>query len=311
MKIESLDDMERALASIRKDLEERKRDPASISQSLENCRRDWAAFLKTLAKRRAEPDVYDYLEMAKRVSSKAKKREYLEKAKALAPDNMEVLEYLYFLDAPKDPQTRLKIYEDLLKKGREFLVKDGMYEESKGHFGDVFETRPFMNVMVGYMELLIGYSMYGKAIEVGEEMLKLGPSDHQGIRYNLMSLYAFLGDKDRALKVAERYKEEASEGTCFLLPLAILYFKEGDFKKAGELVKRLKKNNKDFKAFVNLVVREEWGKIPTGGYDYAPDTLDELGMFFELLPGLMMDNSAFFQWAKEQMIVHRKPKTKK
>lgn len=150
MKIESLDDMERALASIRKDLEERKRDPASISQSLENCRRDWEAFLKTLAKRRAEPDVYDYLEMAKRVSSKAKKREYLEKAKALAPDNMEVLEYLYFLDASEDPEVRLKIYEKLLKKGREDLESVGLYEECTGHFWDILETRSYMRVMASY-----------------------------------------------------------------------------------------------------------------------------------------------------------------
>ncbi len=257
------------------------------------------------------PDVYDYLELADQATTKKKKREYLEKAKEIAPDDLDVLLQLLLLDQPKNPVECLKTYEELLAKGKADLMKDGTYSESRGMFWGVFETRPYMRVMGNYMDVLTRYGMFSKAVSVGQEMMKLCTNDNLGIRYKLMCLYTRLEDKSHALKLARQFKEELSYSTRFLLPLAILSFKLGDFDKAKEYVMTLKEENPDFKKFVTLVVWKHWFKIPSSGYAYQPGTMEELVIVMEDPTDLVYDNFTFFTWAKALMVVRRKPQGKK
>ena len=149
MKITSFDDLDRELGAISKMAKQKDVNVDEVNRLLAEYERAWNEFLKELAEAR-QTDEYDYLELADRALSKKKKREYLEKVREIAPNALDVLHELYFLDAPEDPEVRLKIYEKLLKKGREDLESVGLYEECTGHFWDILETRSYMRVMASY-----------------------------------------------------------------------------------------------------------------------------------------------------------------
>lgn len=84
----------------------------------------------------------------------------------------------------------IEAMEKAVASGRKELGEK-CFEEDKGYFWGLLETRPFMRAM---MQLAGGYRQMGKrhfdkTIEIFEEMLELNPNDNQGVRYILIDCY--------------------------------------------------------------------------------------------------------------------------
>lgn len=255
-------------------------------------------------------DVYDYLDLASQARRKRDKRAYLAKAAALEPDNVNVKLEQARLES-NSPLAFVRALEPLIEAEEKHLKDERIYQRSKGDFWLVVETRPYMNLLCEYMTNLIGCGVTNKAIAVGEEMLRLCQTDNLGVRFILMPLYAQVCNEMKALRLCKRMHEE--NRAFYLLPLALLYFKLGNWPKAKDYLKKLKANYPDTKKFFRAVKKDDTYFL-TKHHDplgYIPGDTSELVAAYEDNLYVYIREPYFFDWADEALIVHRKKSSEK
>ncbi len=134
-----------------------------------------------------------------------------------------------------------KIYEQFKKFMEEYPTEemseseirkliDEFERQYNEEFWEIVETRPYMRIKQSYAEILAENGMMKKAVKEYEEILKLNENDNLGVRFRLMSLYAFFEDEENALKLYKKYNGQNS--VQMLLPISVLYFKKGEFTKS-------------------------------------------------------------------------------
>lgn len=238
----------------------------------------------------------DYLELAEGATSKKKKQEYLSKALELEPDNLDAARMAAELNTKK-PEDLLQKLSTLIEKGNALMEKGGYFRDCMGEFWGMLETRPYMRLRDSYLELLIQCGMMRKAVDEAEEMLKLSTNDNLGVRYTLMHLYAYLENEDGALALHKKY--DKFEESQMLLPLAVLYYKRGNFELSIQYLQRLNKANKDTKKFLNAIANERAEAFleHLSPYGYQPFTIEELIQEY-LENHYLFDGVAhFYDWA--------------
>ncbi|MDR2897988.1 MAG: tetratricopeptide repeat protein [Spirochaetaceae bacterium] len=149
-------------------------------------------------------------------SSSATRKRLANKALAIDPYCTDAYNVLAF-EYRSNPKKR-EYYEKALKS---FYLRNDkhFFEENKGHFWGILETRPFMRAMEGYGEVLREEGDIVKAIEIYEYLLELNPNDNQGIRYGLLNWYLSIDYLEKAKKLMETYDED----TAFMLFNSLLY----------------------------------------------------------------------------------------
>ena len=245
----------------------------------------------------------DYMELAENVSAKKKKLEYLSKALELEPDNLDASRMMAEASAKK-PEELLDTLFALLEKGDSLMERDGYFQDGMGEFWGILETRPYMRLRHSYFELLTQCGMMSKAINEGKRLLELCENDNLGIRYELMHLYAYFENEDDALALHKKY--DRYEESQMLLPLAVLYYKKGNFERSIEYLRRLAKVNKDAKRFFRIMSKNGPDELlgEMGLYGYRPFTIEELIEEYLTNRHLFDSASYFFDWAYRNM---RKP----
>lgn len=110
------------------------------------------------------------------------------------------------------------------------------FDEYTGQFWGLLETRPFMRALaeLGRINRELG------ALEIAAshfaEMLRLNPTDDQGIRYELLATLLEMGDTEAASALLQDYRDE--ESTPFAYGAALAAFqREGDSAAARSLLK--------------------------------------------------------------------------
>ena len=73
-----------------------------------------------------------------------------------------------------------------------------------------------------------------------EEILNLCESDNVGIRYTLIGLYCTLEKFEECEKLYKKFKEYSA---FMFFPMAIMYFKKGDYKKSKKFLKDVQEAN--------------------------------------------------------------------
>ena len=241
----------------------------------------------------------DYLDLAEQATSKKKCVEYLHKALALEPDNLDAKLQLITrtLEEALDEQ-RLALQE-LLDAADKQMEKTGAFKEYAGEFWTAPETRPYMRVRYTYFDVLISCGMMRRAIDEGQRLLELCENDNLGVRYQLMHLYAHMEDELHALALHKQF--DSYEETQMLLPLAVLYYKLNQFDKAEDYIKRLAKVNKGAKKFLRAAARDQLYDYmdEMSPYGYQPFTMEEL--LDELMKSSYLFDSVpyFFAWASK------------
>ncbi len=84
------------------------------------------------------------------------------------------------------------------------------FEDYKGGFWGVLETRPYMRAREGLALALWAVGDSDAAIVHFQEMLALNPNDNQGVRYALLALLQETQDDESLRKLLKRYKDDAS-----------------------------------------------------------------------------------------------------
>lgn len=254
-------------------------------------------------------DAFDYLELADQAKTKKKRKEYLEKALSLDPENIDA-QFQLIKEETTTPIELLEKINPLIDKAKKQLEVSGVYRKAKGSFGLVLETRPYMRLLQNKLDCLQYCGMIGRSVRLAEEMLKLNPNDNQGIRYTLMALYAQQEDEFHARKLLQQYAGE--DGSAFfLLPLSILYFKLGQWDTAEQYLNQLKEEYKitDLRKFIHAVVKKDWSVLDDPSeLVYQPYEFSELQEVFAEDTYLIVGNYAYFQWAEKKLKPTRKKK---
>lgn len=90
------------------------------------------------------------------------------------------------------------------------------------------------------LEILKDLGRYTDAIKECEEMLKLCEGDNLGVRYTLIGLYCFLEKFDECEKLYKKFEDDSA---FMLFPMAVMYYKKGDYKKSREILNDVKTVN--------------------------------------------------------------------
>lgn len=211
---------------------------------------------------------WDYLDMAYEADSEEDALKYAKKALQLDKNCLDAEVMIAELCIEDSEEMKLK-YETLIAKAEAYLEKENILnEENRGIFWGLVETRPYMRLRYAYVRLLIELGKFKRAIKECEDLLDLSNNDNMGVRYLLMSLYAFFEDEMSVNRLYKRFgKEDSSQ---MLLPMIALYYKMDDYKKAELYLKKLSAVNGELK------------EVFSGSEELDFDELDEaveLGMY--------------------------------
>lgn len=190
---------------------------------------DWEAKLKS----------DDYLEKALNATSKVQVLKYTKKALELDNENIDAMSLV--AETIDNSIKRLEKYDEVLEKAKNILIRDNIYvEENIGDFYFILETRPYMRLLYKKILLLQVLGRYTDLIDIAEEALKLCENDNLGVRYTLIVAYTALEKFSSCEKLYKKYKGD----TAFMLfPMAIMYYRKGDYKKSKKFIKELYEAN--------------------------------------------------------------------
>jgi len=245
---------------------------------------------------RLEETADDYLEKAYNARSRKDKLKNAQKALELEPNNCDAMKMMIDLTCASE-NSRLEGFEQALAKADAWLKKEGYLPENMGHFWGVPETRPYMRLKRAYIDELLDYDMYGKAMSECERMVELSENDNLGVRYQLMGLYCFLDREREALKLHKKYGH--LEETQMLLPLCVLYYNKRKLSKAKNYLERLCKANPDTEEFLDAIVQRRIDKYTENHNSdvYRPGSAEELVMTFDENLFLYGNARTFYAWA--------------
>ena len=239
--------------------------------------------------------VYEYLEAAENASSDKEALKFAKKAFDIDPENWDAACMVADLST-KTPEKFLEKLETLIEQADAVMERDGWFsEENIGEFWGLYETRPYMRLRATYFDTLVKCGMLKKAIIQAEDILRLCENDNLGVRYRLMHMYAHFEDEEKALSLMKRYD---GESTMFLLPLSILYYKLGNFKKATQYLKTLNQENKDTCKFFETLIKKGPEDLldKINPYGYKPFTIQELAYEFGENTFLFGSSGAYINW---------------
>ena len=162
-----------------------------------------------------------------------------QKALALNPSHADG--YTILAEQADSLQSAAKLFEKGMLAGREELGEE-FFNENKGYFWGLIETRPFMRAAMNYAYALQGLGDLKTAISLYEELLELNLADNQGIRYMLFIAYCEDGQIRKASELLKRFPEDNAQGTYNQALIEIL--SNGLTAKADKLIRQAKKANK-------------------------------------------------------------------
>lgn len=153
---------------------------------------------------RAQDLAYD----AMRAPSAAAAAKFARQALELDPDCVDALLVLAQTEklTPADYVERLR---EAVRAGERSLGPE-IFEEGKGYFYGLLETRPYMRARFTLAETLWGLGQHEDATREWEAMLELNSGDNQGCRYRLMGCYLAAGNVEGADRLFQKYKGDWS-----------------------------------------------------------------------------------------------------
>jgi tetratricopeptide (TPR) repeat protein len=114
----------------------------------------------------------------------------------------------------------LQLYRQGVEAGQKSLGKNA-FRDDVGHFWGILETRPYMRARQGLAQSLWESGAREEAVTHYQDMLRLNPSDNQGIRYILLDCLLTLGRDDAAGKLLRRYKNDGAAAWAWSGTLAL------------------------------------------------------------------------------------------
>jgi tetratricopeptide (TPR) repeat protein len=199
----------------------------SLGEFVEDGKLDAESFAQDLA--------YDSLEAETREEALKLAREALE----YDPYCVDALMQVALLEN-RTPKKRVEKILAVIAKVEAHLGEK-YFEENRGHFWGLIETRPYMRALEMCVVLLRVEDRVSEAIALCERMLDLNPGDNQGIRDTLLGLYLQTGNLEESRRMFDRYD---SGFAVFAWGRVLERFLSGDLKGAGKALSQARKSNR-------------------------------------------------------------------
>jgi len=166
--------------------------------------------------------------------------------------------YNYLANISEDINQEKEYYQKAIEVAKDELGEE--FEELKGHFWGLTETRPFMRAKLGYAQILEYQYKIDEAIKIYQELLELNPNDNQCVRYLLMPL---LLETNRLKEYKKLYDQYNEISTQFLYNQVLYNYKKyGGVKKTTQILRKAIQENPHV---IPLLIGEK--KMP----EYLPD----------------------------------------
>lgn len=194
------------------------------------------------------------------------RKELIEEALAIYPNSPDA--YLLLAEDTDHELKKHNYYMEAVIAGRKDLGAE-FFQENKGHFWMITETRPFMRAL----EALANFEYYlgntEKAIEHYEELLELNMNDSQGVRYFLPTLYLEAEHYDDAERLLDRYADDDS--AAFLFNRVLLrFFKDGLTEETRVSLKEAHEQNPNVKRY--LTGEKDFPKEPPASISFGDES---------------------------------------
>lgn len=191
----------------------------------------------------------------------------------------------------QEAASSLQEARDLFAKGveaGELALGPEDFEEYRGHFWGFLKTRPYMRARAGLAGVLLQLGDTEGAISHFRDMLKLNPSDNQGLRYTLLACLLQQDDPAPVNNLLKEYKDEWS--AFWLYTRLLIAFRSGQQgeKQTAALIKTAMSINRHVPAILagtKRPVRSNSGYITRGGADEATNYVAQCGAAWLRTPG--------------------------
>ncbi|MDQ0857193.1 cyclin family protein [Bacillus sp. V2I10] len=117
-------------------------------------------------------------------------------------------------EAEGDPNKQLQLFKKGMEAG-ETDLGETYFNEYKGMFWGLSETRPFMRAKFNYAMLEAAVGSLEMAAKQCAELLELNQKDNQGVRYTLFVMYMDLGEYNQAKKLLNQYDESQTAAGAY------------------------------------------------------------------------------------------------
>ena len=171
----------------------------------------------------AQQLAYDAMEAA----SAREARKLIDQALALDPDCVDALVHL--AETARGPGESLELAERAVAAGERRLGKE-FFEENKGHFWGLLETRPYMRARYALVIALLAQMRVPEAVSHFEAMIELCPNDNMGVRGQLLPLYLMVDQPEKAAALLAKYEDDVSPELTW--GSVLVYYILRDFNKA-------------------------------------------------------------------------------
>lgn len=183
--------------------------------------------------------------------SAEKARELAQQALAIDADCVDALVVMAELEATT-AQAAIAGLKKAVEAGERSLGGE-FFQQNKGHFWGILETRPYMRARLQLAELLRADGSGAQAVEHYAGLLELNPNDNQGVRYPLLGCYLAHGRLQDATKLLHNYRGDIM--ATFAWGRVLERFLAGDRKGAAKALKTARKGNPFMEQFFCGVMR--------------------------------------------------------
>ncbi len=114
----------------------------------------------------------------------------------------------------KSREAALDLYKKAYEAGRRAL-DPSVFEEGEGEFWGIMETRPYMRARLALAECLWDLGRKEDALGHLRELIRLNPSDNQGVRYILLQCLLESGADEELGDLLDRYGEDPSSAIAY------------------------------------------------------------------------------------------------
>jgi tetratricopeptide (TPR) repeat protein len=141
------------------------------------------------------------------------KVELAHRALDLSPDCADA--YIILAEEDADSvETAMGLYRKAVEAAKRAL-DPSLFAASAGKFWSIMETRPYMRARLGLAETLWELGKKDEALQHLRDLLRLNPSDDQGVRYILVQCLLESGADEELGALLDRYAEDTSPVITF------------------------------------------------------------------------------------------------
>jgi tetratricopeptide (TPR) repeat protein len=218
-------------------------DPRSMESALAAIGRGAAHYASDEALFHAQDLMYEAFE-----AQGARRVALAREALAISPDCADA-----YLLLAEETASSAEEARELLEQGvaaGERALGPGPFEEDVGHFWGILETRPYMRARAALAETLWTLNKREEAVEHQRELLRLNPSDNQGLRYRQAEWLLWLEHDEELDELFAAYEDDAAAAFAYTKALAALR-REGESAEARRLLEEARELNPHVPAYLS------------------------------------------------------------